>query len=121
MLFEHIRQTRLLAAGLLLLMSFFDRQGIPETLLRRQERHGVRIGQQQEAEDDADSGGEDDADSGGEDDADSEGEDDASQSNANNNKFKDDIVALRSFCFILVKTNSTTFKMHALVQLATQK
>jgi hypothetical protein len=105
MSFEHIRQTRPLAAGLLSLMSFFDWQGIPETLLRRQERHGVRIGQQQEAEDNADS----------------EGEDDASQSSANDDKFEDDVVVLRSFCFISVETNGTTFEMHALVQLATRK
>ncbi|KAF2030278.1 hypothetical protein EK21DRAFT_100501 [Setomelanomma holmii] len=32
--FEHIQQTRPSAAGLLSLMSFFDRQGIPESLLR---------------------------------------------------------------------------------------
>jgi tetratricopeptide (TPR) repeat protein len=105
MSFEHIRQTRPSAADLLSLMSFFDRQGIPETLLRRQERHGVRIGQQQEAEDDADS----------------EGEDDALQSSANDDEFENDITTLRSFCFISVKTDGTTFKMHALVQLATRK
>jgi hypothetical protein len=34
--FDHIRETRPSAAGLLSLMSFFDRQGIPEELLRAQ-------------------------------------------------------------------------------------
>ncbi|USP81615.1 TPR-like protein [Curvularia clavata] len=34
--FDHIRSTRQSAAGLLSLMSFFDRQGIQEALLRRQ-------------------------------------------------------------------------------------
>jgi hypothetical protein len=34
--FDHIRRTRQSAAGLLSLMSFFDRQGIQEALLRRQ-------------------------------------------------------------------------------------
>jgi hypothetical protein len=34
--FDHIRNTRQSAAGLLSLMSFFDRQGIPEALLRTQ-------------------------------------------------------------------------------------
>jgi hypothetical protein len=34
--FDHIRKTRQSAAGLLSLMSFFDRQGIQEGLLRRQ-------------------------------------------------------------------------------------
>jgi tetratricopeptide (TPR) repeat protein len=34
--FDHIRNTRQSAAGLLSLMSFFDRQGIQEVLLRRQ-------------------------------------------------------------------------------------
>ncbi|PVH91245.1 hypothetical protein DM02DRAFT_546198, partial [Periconia macrospinosa] len=36
--FEHIRETRPSAAGLLSLMSFFDRQGIPEELLRARAR-----------------------------------------------------------------------------------
>ena len=35
--FEHIREIRPSAADLLSLMSFFDRQGIPEALLRRRE------------------------------------------------------------------------------------
>jgi hypothetical protein len=34
--FDHIRSTRQSAAGLLSLMSFFDRQGTQEALLRRQ-------------------------------------------------------------------------------------
>jgi hypothetical protein len=36
--FYHIRKTRLSAADLLCLISFFDRQGIPQALLRNQER-----------------------------------------------------------------------------------
>ena len=38
--FEHIQESRLSAADLLSLMSFFDRQGIPRVLLRNQARTG---------------------------------------------------------------------------------
>ncbi|KAL5375799.1 hypothetical protein DPSP01_010906 [Paraphaeosphaeria sporulosa] len=45
--FDHIRNTRQSAAGLLSLMSFFDRQGIQEALLHRQSstvaEHGLAI------------------------------------------------------------------------------
>src|SRR6202034_1601882 len=40
--FDHIRQTRPSAADLLSLMSFFDRQGIPEALLRNGMEPGNR-------------------------------------------------------------------------------
>jgi hypothetical protein len=59
--FEYIQQTRSSAADLLSLMSFFDRQGIPEDLLRpRTERQEVQTGQTEKVEDDGDSDSEDD-------------------------------------------------------------
>jgi tetratricopeptide (TPR) repeat protein len=104
--FEHIQQTRPSAAGLLSLMSFFDRQGIPESLLHRQEEQkDVRVGQQQGAEEDVDSGE----------------EENTSQPSADDDDFDADIVALRSFCFISVETDGATFEMHALVQIATRR
>ncbi|KAF2023582.1 TPR-like protein [Setomelanomma holmii] len=103
--FEYIQQTRSSAADLLSLMSFFDRQGIPENLLRpRTEWQEVQTRQTETVEDDGDS----------------DSEDDISQSSVGGDEFEDDIVALRNFCFISVDTSSNVFEMHALVQLATR-
>ncbi|KAF2678089.1 TPR-like protein [Lentithecium fluviatile CBS 122367] len=102
--FEHIQQTRPSAADLLSLMSFFDRQGIPEALIRsRRERGDAQRSHRTYGDDDWDSD-----------------EDDTSQSGAGDDAFEDDLVTLRNFCFISVDTNGTIFEMHALVQLATR-
>ncbi|KAF2688898.1 TPR-like protein [Lentithecium fluviatile CBS 122367] len=103
--FEHIQQTRPSAADLLSLMSFFDRQGIPEALIRSRSEHGDAQTSQKAHGDDK---------------WDSDKEDDASQSSANDDTFEHDVVTLRNFCFISVDTNGTSFEMHALVQLATR-
>ncbi|KAF2032530.1 TPR-like protein [Setomelanomma holmii] len=104
--FEYIQQTRSSAADLLSLMSFFDRQGIPEDLLRpRTERQEAETNQTEKAEDDGDSNS----------------EDDVSQSSAGDDEFGDDVVVLQSFCFISTDAGGTMFEMHALVQLATRK
>ncbi|KAL1598077.1 hypothetical protein SLS59_007087 [Nothophoma quercina] len=101
--FKHIRQAWPSAAELLSLMSFFDRQGIPEGVLRG-------CGKQEDNE--RVKGGT----------ADSDGEDDASESSTSvrskEDTFEDDVVALRNFCFISDETGRTSFEMHALVQLA---
>ncbi|KAJ4362274.1 hypothetical protein N0V83_010367 [Neocucurbitaria cava] len=96
MSFEYIQQTRPSATDLLSLMSFFDRQGIPEALLQRRRDHndGKRH---------------------------SDLEDNASQFSAGDNEFEDDVLMLRNFCFISVDTTGTSFGMHALMQLATRK
>jgi tetratricopeptide (TPR) repeat protein len=101
--FEHIQQTRPSAADLLSLMSFFDRQGIPESVLRSGREHGEtqRI---QRVDNDWHS----------------DEEDEASQCSAGDDAFEHDVVTLRNFCFISVDTNGTSFEMHALVQLATR-
>jgi tetratricopeptide (TPR) repeat protein len=103
--FEHIQKTRPSAADLLSLMSLFDRQGIPQTLLQsRTEQEDVQKGQEQRSDDDRDSG-----------------EDEASQSSTSEDEFEDDVEALRNYCFISVDTDGTSFEMHALVQLATRE
>jgi tetratricopeptide (TPR) repeat protein len=103
--FEYIQQTRSSAADLLSLMSFFDRQGIPEDLLRpRTGRQEAQTDQTEEVQDDGDG----------------DSEDDMSQSSVGDGQFEDDIVALRNFCFVSVDTSGTSFEMHALVQLATR-
>ncbi|KAF2675928.1 hypothetical protein K458DRAFT_352596 [Lentithecium fluviatile CBS 122367] len=104
--FDHIRETRPSAAGLLSLMSFFDRQGIPEKLLRaqpgeepaQQEQH-ARNSEPQAWED----------------------EDSASQSSAGDDEFEDDVQMLRDYSFISANTDGASFEMHRLVQLATRK
>jgi tetratricopeptide (TPR) repeat protein len=107
--FEHIRQTRRSATDLLSLMSFFDRQGIPEEVLRDQGKQEDSNSNQQGKK--AEDVGIDEDDDRSQSSVSDESEDDA---------FEDDVVALRSFCFISDETDSTTFEMHALVQLATR-
>jgi tetratricopeptide (TPR) repeat protein len=106
MSFEYIQQIRPSAANLLSLMSFFDRQGIPETLLQSQSEQGD-ASQSQKGH--------------GDNNWDSDEEDDASQSSAGNEEFEHDLVTLRNFCLISIDTKGTSFEMHSLVQLATRK
>jgi hypothetical protein len=103
--FEYIQQTQPGAADLLSLMSFFDRQGIPEVLL--QTRASPRDAQRSQKEPKHDDWERDE-------------EDNASQSSTGDNQFEEDIVALRNFCFISVDKAGTSFEMNALVQLATR-
>ncbi|KAF2679262.1 hypothetical protein K458DRAFT_394168 [Lentithecium fluviatile CBS 122367] len=102
--FEHIQQTRPSAADLLSLMSFFDRQGIPEALIRSRREHGdAQRSQRAYGDDDWDSD-----------------KDDTSQLSAGDDVFEYDVETLRNFCFISVDTNGASFEMHAPVQLATR-
>jgi hypothetical protein len=104
--FEYIQQTRPSAADLLSLMSFFDRQGIPESLLqRRPTPYYGQAAQKEKGGGDIDSGS----------------EDSTSQSDADDSEFEEDVTVLRNFCFISVDTTGKSFEMHALVQLAMRK
>jgi hypothetical protein len=103
--FEYIQQIRPSAADLLSLMSFFDRQEIPKTLLQYSIKQGDPLRSQKER---------------GDDDCDSYEEDGASQRSVDDNEFESDIVTLLDLHFISVKTNGTNFEMHATVQLAVQ-
>ena len=106
--FEYIEQTQPSAADLLSLMSFFDRQGIPEALLKP--RNGRReIQKDARKREIADGIG------------DSDSEDTASLSSADNDEFENAIMVLRNFYFISTNHDWTTFEMHALVQLAMRK
>jgi tetratricopeptide (TPR) repeat protein len=105
--FEHILQARQSAADLLSFMSFFDRQGIPEALLRNQDRPKNR------------NGGVEAIDRDGEDN-DSNSSDDESETSVDDG-FEEDIATLRNYSLIRVTTDSCTFEMHRLVQFATQK
>ncbi|MCJ1274918.1 hypothetical protein MMC21_002716, partial [Puttea exsequens] len=104
--FEHIQRSRSSAADLLSLMSFFDRQGIPEVLVRSRARTGIESGCTSQEESGTDNERED-------------GKKSKSVSSEEDG-FEDDIQILRDYSFISVETNRT-FEMHALVQLATRK
>ncbi|CAG8093494.1 unnamed protein product [Penicillium salamii] len=98
--FDHIRRIRPSATDLLSLMSFFDRQGISEDLLRFHDKaqnddsNLQQIAIEYNVED----------------------TDSTSESNMDQN-FEDDIATLRAFSFISINRDSTVFTMHRLVQL----
>ncbi|KAJ5166376.1 uncharacterized protein N7482_005157 [Penicillium canariense] len=100
--FDHIRRIRQSAADLLSLMSFFDRQGIPENLLRI---HGVEKNHEtlDASREVTDSSSDEDTDTSSECDL----EDD----------FESDITTLRDYSFIAISEDSMVFTMHRLVQL----
>ncbi|KAF2734841.1 hypothetical protein EJ04DRAFT_436212, partial [Polyplosphaeria fusca] len=101
--FDHIKKMQESAANLLLLMSFFDRQGIPEILLhdyekRLEGRNSLRSSEESR-ENDQDNG----------------------VYEVSKLTFEDDIVMLREYSFISPTTTRGAFEMHSLVQVATQR
>ena len=110
--FNCIQKIRPSAAELLSLMSFFDPQGIPETLLRSRSEQRISWKDQKEgnnitlADDDTDYV--------------IDHEDDNSQASVNDG-FEDDILTLRHYSFISANKDDITFEMHRLVQLATRE
>ena len=109
--FDHIRRTRPSAADLLSLMSFFDRQGIPESLVR--DRAQAENGREEPHSGDGQG-------SSNEDDSDSNSDSDSISESDKDNEFEKDVRILRDYSFISFDTNQT-FEMHSLVQLATRK
>lgn len=93
--FDHVRSIRRSAADLLSLMSFFDRQGIPEDLL---------YGYHSPAKDD-----------------DTEDENTTDYNTEDNVSFDNDLQTLRDYYFVTVTKDTNMFEMHSLVQLATRK
>ncbi|KAJ5414716.1 hypothetical protein N7509_001343 [Penicillium cosmopolitanum] len=100
--FDHIRQIRQSAADLLSLMSFFDRQGIPETLLRAFKMERINNALTSSA---------------GLANGSSEGDTDSSSESDLDHDFEDDIATLRDYSLISINEDSTIFNMHRLVQL----
>ncbi|KAL2695292.1 hypothetical protein AAEP93_004045 [Penicillium crustosum] len=98
--FDHIRHIRPSATDLLSLMSFFDRQGVSENLLRF---HDETQNDDSNSQEIAIEYNDEDTDS-------------TSESNIDHN-FEDDIATLRDFSFISINRDSTVFTMHRLVQL----
>ncbi|KAJ5368856.1 P-loop containing nucleoside triphosphate hydrolase protein [Penicillium cataractarum] len=100
--FDHLRNMRRTAADLLALMSFFDRQGIPEIVLRdpTESNNNNNPVDAPRASKDNDNG----------------------HDGTNSiDIFEDDIVALRNYSLINISTEGTTFTMHRLIQLAIQE
>ncbi|CAI7637422.1 unnamed protein product [Penicillium pancosmium] len=93
--FDYIRRTTPSAAELLSLMSFFDRQGIPENLIRYPLKANKKLH--------------------------SEPLDDSSDEESSSDigpDFEDDVTTLRHYSFISVSEDSRLFMMHRLVQLS---
>ncbi|KAI1315430.1 purine and uridine phosphorylase [Xylariaceae sp. FL0255] len=93
--FDHIRSIRPSATDLLSLMSFFDRQGILESLIRSFNRNDS-IGLTSDDESVSSDGSLKDA-------------------------FEDDLTTLRDYCLIQTNEVGNIFEIHGLVQLATRK
>ncbi|KAK3340812.1 hypothetical protein B0H65DRAFT_529706 [Neurospora tetraspora] len=102
--FEHIRSKRASAADLLSLMSFFDRQGIPESLLRPPHMDGAIQERRSDVQHDLGSNN----------------SDDKIDNNKTDNGFEDNITILTNFCLVTVSESGDTFEMHGLVQLSTR-
>ncbi|THX68824.1 hypothetical protein D6D04_10469 [Aureobasidium pullulans] len=102
--FEHIHQYRRSAADLLSLMSFFDHQGIPESILRLRHlpRLGADNGSKQTISDDGNT------------------TDSSSELSAADEMGKD-IITLQNYSFVSDTPHGKPFKMHRLVQIATRK
>jgi tetratricopeptide (TPR) repeat protein len=114
--FNHIREVRRSAADLLALMSFFDRQAIPEALL--QEKGSCQVEDQDEgsrANGKAGEGSGEDVGGG------ALGERNAKVPVDKTEEYEKDIVVLRNYNLVSCTTDRTTFEMHRLVQLATRK
>jgi tetratricopeptide (TPR) repeat protein len=105
--FDHICETRRSAADLLSLMSFFDRQGIPEALVRNQNEHKSGRGSGSRKAEGGDGGESDD--------------EETASDWIGDEEFENDVLILRNYSFVSVNVDATTFEMHGLVQLAMRK
>jgi tetratricopeptide (TPR) repeat protein len=112
--FEHVHKIRHSAAGLLSLMSFFDRQAIPENLLKRRtfnrtktSRSGAPKQSGRISQSNTDS------------EASSEGSEETSDTE--DEGFEEDLAMLRDYSFVSITADATIFEMHRLVQFATQR
>ena len=91
-------------------MSFFDRQGILEALVRKQAESGNGHGSQEEREEH----------NGREEEEENEDKEYNSSECSEDDRFEDDVQILRDYSFLSVSTDRT-FEIYALVQLATRK
>ena len=110
--FNEIREKWPSSADLLSLMSYFDRQGIPEDVLKVQLRE-EEIPDSIKQNDDGVRDDENDEKEGNEDDGASE--------ISSESMFEAAVERLRSYSFVSTGVDGRTFEMHGLVQLATRK
>ncbi|KAF9764479.1 hypothetical protein IL306_002800, partial [Fusarium sp. DS 682] len=105
--FDHIRTKRPSATDLLSLMSFFNRQGIPESILLSA-KHSQNADPTPDLDDSSECICERHFDS-------------ESDSQASNEEFETDIEILRNYSLISQSDEASLFEMHELVQLATRR
>ena len=110
--FDHIRQTSPSAADLLSLISFCDRQGIPESLLRPLDEKGASSHPDRQEHRPGSDGWSSDEES---------TDNDFESSSSGDNQLESDISALHDYSFISLKEDGETLTMHSLVQLATRR
>nr|POF26240.1 vegetative incompatibility protein het-e-1 [Quercus suber] len=120
--FEHIYRIRPSAAALLSLMSFCDRQAIPELLLRVR-RNGQNAYSQTDGRgrvyldnDEHSESGEVQSDHNDPDES-----DETSSLDSDRDSFDSDTAMLEGFSFVSTMADASTLEMHRLVQLSTQK
>ncbi|KAK4243178.1 kinesin light chain, partial [Corynascus novoguineensis] len=111
--FDHIRSRRQSAADLLSLMSFFDRQGIPEWILNPSRI--TKNAMQGRGLDEAGDRESDDRGSATDSDTNDDADDDI------DGGFEDDVAILRDYCLIVADGVREEFEMHGLVQLSMRK
>ncbi len=107
--FDYIKEHWPSSANLLSLMSFFDRQGIPKSVLTIQtleEGHG---------------NGAENKDSENEQFSQHDNATEESSSDSDDDRFEEDIGRLQNYSFVSDGKDEQTFEMHGLVQLATRK
>ncbi|KAK8120244.1 hypothetical protein PG999_004364 [Apiospora kogelbergensis] len=109
--FDHIRQANPSAADLLSLMSFCDRQGIPESLLQPLDKEGASSDSDRQQHSSASDGWSNDEES---------TDNDFDMSSSGDDQLENDILALQDYSFISINKDGETFVMHSLVQLATR-
>lgn len=103
--FDCIRQESPSAADLLSLMSFLDRQGIPDSLLRENEEMRQKLSGDSASYENPTRDGRNE---------------DESTSVSVVDKFEDDLLVLRDYSFISIGADGANLEMHRLVQLAMQ-
>ncbi|KAI5205800.1 hypothetical protein E4T39_02783 [Aureobasidium subglaciale] len=128
--FEHLRQFRPSAAELLSLMSFFDHQGIPESILQyrylpelhteEENRYFVSDGDHDDHAASIEGCTPDEDHEHSQNESDDEDSTDSSEISQADEDFEQDIIALRRYSFISDTSTGTVFRMHRLVQLATR-
>ncbi|KFA46642.1 hypothetical protein S40293_08203 [Stachybotrys chartarum IBT 40293] len=108
--FDYIRSKRPSAADLLALMSFFDRQGIPEWVLK-----GNGPTEDAASETSTEDMGSDS------DDGNTDGKSESDAGDDLDSRFEEDVGMLRDYCLVTTNEQGDEFEMHGLVQLSTRK